>query len=66
MSLWRDHSRSIASPLLGAVIVAISWRTWPDGGNYWDVGSGVGTVLLAFGVEGVINNWFREVAKPED
>jgi hypothetical protein len=66
MGWWHDHSRSIISPLLGVVIVAVSWRAWPDGGNYWDVGSGIGTVLVAFGIEGVVNNWFREVAKPED
>lgn len=46
--------------------MAVSWHLWPEGGNAWDTGSGIGTVMLAFGVEGIVNNWFREVAKPED
>lgn len=65
LSVWRDHSRTIVCLLAGTIITGAAWAVWPDGGNSWDVGSGVGTVLLAFGAEGIVNNWLRETARPE-
>lgn len=65
-TLWRFHSRTIVCLALGTAVTGFAWSMWPDGGNAWDVGSGIGTVLLAFGAEGIVNNLFRETARPED
>lgn len=66
MRLWRDHSRTIVGLSAGSLTCAAALLRWPDGGPYFDLVTIVGGVLLSFGIQGVIDLHFCEVAKPED
>jgi hypothetical protein len=64
--IWRDHSRTILGLTLGSALVLAGRVMWPEGGVDFDIVTLIGGVLLALGLQGIIDNFFREVAKPED
>ena len=65
LHLWRCHSRTIVCLVLGSALTSWAWNRWPDGGNAWDFWGGVGTVLVGFGLEGIVNIW-TETNKAEE
>lgn len=66
MKLWRDHSKTVVGLCAGASICVTARLVWPDGGPDFDLVTIIGGVLLSFGIQGVIDMHFCEVAKPED
>lgn len=66
MLLWRDHSRTIVGLTVGGGVCGFARLYWPDGGPDFDIVTLVGGILLAFGVQGVIDAFTRETNKPED
>lgn len=66
MNLWRNHSRTIVGLIVGSSIVTAANFLWPDGGNWFDIITLVGGVVLAFGIQGILDACTRETIKPED
>lgn len=64
--MWKRHSKTIVGLISGTVICGLAFLLWPGGGNAFDLVTIVGGVLLSFGIQGVIDHHFCEVAKPED
>ena len=65
LRFWRCHSRTVVCLAAGTLITGPAWIAWPDGGSAWDVASGLGSVLLGFGLEGIVNIW-TEINKAEE
>ena len=64
--LWCNHSKTIVSLVAGSLITLAGRLYWPDGGVDFDLVTLVGGILLAFGIQGLIDCHFREISKPED
>lgn len=62
--IWRDHSLSIVTAVLGSVFAVVSIFT-PEG-KWFDYSSGLAIMFLSIGILGWLYSRFREVAKPED
>ncbi len=66
MKLWRDHSRTIVGLALGGCICIAARLYWPDGGPDFDIITLLGGILLAFGIQGIVDAFTRETNRPED
>ena len=64
--LWCNHSKTIVSLAAGTLITGAARFSWPDGGVNFDLATLIGGILLAFGMQGLIDCHFREISKPED
>jgi hypothetical protein len=66
VSLWRNHSRTIVGLLAGPAIFGIALWHWPQGGPLFDGVSMVSAVLLGLGIQGLMDRWLCETARPEE
>lgn len=60
---WTDHSKTIVGLAAGPVIIMSSY---PLDDRFWDIGCIIGGSLIAIGLNGLWDIFFREVAKPEE
>lgn len=61
--MWRDHSRTILGLTLGSLLVLAGRFAWPEGGTDFDIVTLIGGVLLALGLQGIIDNFFSRSRK---
>jgi len=61
---WDNHSKTVMGLITGPVICYASWFVEND--RVWDLGTAIGGALIAIGLNGLWDIFFREVAKPEE
>lgn len=64
-TFWRNHSKTIVSLTLGSAIGIFARFYWHEGGPDFDLATLVAGILIAFGLQGVIDHYFCEINKPE-